>query len=216
MNGLNERDIGNAISSLILNLLSREVHTAMPGKVEKVETLNGHPTVDVQPLLKMALPDGTQKKFQVVPGVMLLNVGTSVSSVIMPVKKDDLVLLVYSERSLDKWKMDGTVADTFFGQQFDMSDAFAIPFNFSSLNIATTNDDLIVMHEGQKITIKANGDIEVGTGTLKALITSDYMSHTHTFAGTAVVDPGTHAGTCAGTTNASADITSKTSKVKAI
>lgn len=176
MNGLNERDIGNAVSSLVLNILARELHTAMPGKITKVYSVDGKTAVDVQPLLKMAVVNGSQKQFSIATGVMLLSIGTTVSSVIMPVNKDDLVLLVYSERALDKWSMDTKISETIHGRQFDLSDAFAIPFNFDGLSTALTNNDMIIKHEGQTIIIKKNGDIELGSGSLSALVTDAIIS----------------------------------------
>jgi hypothetical protein len=186
MEGMNETDLGHAVSALIMNALSRQMHTAMPGRVDKVSVVNGARVVDVQPLLRSVV-DGEQINFSIAPGVLLLTIGTSRSSVLMPVQVGDLVLLIYSERALEFWKQNTEIADTVYGRQFDLSDAFAIPFNFGGLDTAYNNEDVIVKHENQKITIKKNGDIEVGGSSLKKLINEEFAAvfnnHTHNYVG---------------------------------
>ena len=197
MIGDNESDLGQAVYSLILNVLAREVHTAMPGRVEAVGISDGVRVVDVKPLLKRADIRGEQREFSVAPGVLFLTVGTSKSSVFMPVQKGDLVLLIYSERSVEKWKQNTTIADTVFGRQFDLSDAFAIPFNFGGLSTGYNNEDVIIEHNSQTITIKNNGDIEIGSSDLKKLLTEAaadvFNNHVHNVStsGTAAAQMGT-------------------------
>lgn len=215
MNGFNEHNLGGAVYGLILNVLSREVHTAMPGRVESVAISGGVRTVDVKPLLRSANERGTQREFSVAPGVLLLTIGTSQSSVLMPVRKGDLVLLIYSERALEHWKQDTAIADTVYGRRFDLSDAFALPFNFDGLSAGYNNEDMTVQHNGQSITIKNNGDIEVGSGvSLKALLTEAaatvFNAHVHTV--TVAIPAGT--GTTAPPTQQMGS-SHQTSKVKA-
>jgi hypothetical protein len=167
MNGINERDVGQAINALILNVLSREMHTAMPGRVESVQGSNPR-TVNVKPLLKYATVDGKQTEFDIINGVMLLTYGSTISSVTMPVQKGDLVLLIFCERSTEKWARATGVSDSELGRQFDLSDAFAIPFNFAALESGYNNEDMIVKHQNSKITMKhgLTGDtVEIANST---------------------------------------------------
>ena len=97
MNSINERDVGQAIQSLFMNLLSREIHTAMPARVESV--MPGAPlTVNVKPLLRSVGVTGKQRNFDIISGVLLLTPGTQKSTVYMPVKAGDLMLLFCCHR----------------------------------------------------------------------------------------------------------------------
>lgn len=178
MNDLNETDIGAAVRSLILNILSREMHTAMPGCVTKVSTKGSSRIVDVKPLLRATQVDGSQAEYDIIQGVLLLTPGTTKSSVIMPINVNDLVLLVFSEKALENWALSTQPANGIYGRQFDLSDAFAIPMNFGAMNTGenANNADMIIKHNGQTVTIKNNGDIAIGgTGLLK-LVTSAFES----------------------------------------
>lgn len=133
MNGLNEKDPAAAIASLFLNMLSREVHTAMPGVVDTVSATAPF-TVDVKPLIRSVSTLGKQRAFPIIHNVLLLTFGTQSCSVLIPVAAGDKVLLIFSERSLEKWAGDTNVADTLPGRHFEIADAFALPFNFSAIN----------------------------------------------------------------------------------
>jgi hypothetical protein len=212
--GFNESDVGRAVIELVESLMA-DIHTCMPGKVEAYDYASQKATVT--PLLRRAFLDGSQVAHEPIPGVPVIFPSSSVASMTFPIKAGDTILLVFSEKSLERWLPAGGTADTTVNRHHSLGDAIAIPglFPLNHSSDAPNNDDLQVKLGTQKITIKENGDIEIGNANLKALLTADYMTHTHVFTGTAVVDPGTHIGTCAGTTNASTDVTSKTTKVTA-
>ena len=164
MNNFNENDVGDSVRSLVMNILSRELHTACPGCVNKVYTKGTSRIVDVKPLLKVTQVDGAQAELDIVQGVLLLTPGTTKSSVIMPITQGDLVLLVFSEKALENWGLSTQAADGIYGRQFDMSDAFAIPMNFGSMSTTenANNSDMIIKHSGQTIILKSSGAIELG------------------------------------------------------
>ncbi len=197
MAGYNESNAALAAQGLMLNLLLREVHTAMPGRVEGVYIEGGVRFVEVMPLLRRATIEWEQIEMKKPIGVLLLTIGTSASSVLMPVQAGDLVLLVFSERALEHWKRNTEIADTIYGRQFDLSDGFAVPFNFKGLDPGYNNEDMIVEHNSQKITVKNNGDIEVGGSSLKKMINEEFKdlfnNHVHNyvgFIGSGTVTPG--------------------------
>jgi hypothetical protein len=202
VNSLNETDIGDAIRSLVLNLLSRELHTCMPGAVTKVYTKGASHIVDVKPLLKATQVDGAQAEYDIVQGALLITPGTIKSSVIMPVNVGDLVLLIFSEKALENWGLSTQTANGIYGRQFDLSDVFAIPMNFNVLSTSenTNNADMIIKHESQTVTIKANGNIEIGGTDLAALVKENFLSHTHVVTVTVGGVPGTGTAAAAKTT----------------
>ena len=185
MNAYNETDIGDAVRSLVLNILSRELHTAIPGTVTEVTTKGTSRVINVKPLIKTTQVDGAQAQLDIIQGVILLTPGTTKSSVIMPITVGDLVLLIFSEKALENWGLSTQTANGIYGRQFDMSDAFAIPMNFSAMSTAenANNEDMIINHNKQTITIKENGDINVGGSGLLKLVTSAFKdvfnNHVH-------------------------------------
>ena len=148
MNQINETHILHGIQKAVKDML-KDIHTCMPGKIEAVSGT----TADVLPLLKNPF---TGQAYPVISGVPVLMNEDTCFSVTLAV--GDLVLLVFSERSLENWTANGNVADTTIERHFDLSDPFAIP-------LLLTN----------------------GAMALKALLTEDFISqslnHTHVCAG---------------------------------
>ena len=219
MNTFNETDIGEAARSLMMNILSRELHTCLPGAITKVYTKGTSRIVDAKPLIRLTQVDGVQTELDIIQGILLITPGTAISSVVMPVAVNDLVLLIFSEKALENWSLSKQPADGIYGRQFDMSDAFAIQMNFGAMSTAenANNADMIVKHNGQKITIKNNGDIEVGGSGLLKLVTSAFKdvfnNHIH-LPGTYSNSGGPVAG-ASGTPTTSLGDTHLTSKVQA-
>jgi hypothetical protein len=164
VNNYNETDIGDAVRSLVMNILSRELHTAIPGCVSKFYTKGSSRVVDVKPLIRATQVDGAQADLDILQGVLLLTPGTAISSVIMPIAAGDLVLIIVSEKALENWGLSTQPADGIYGRQFDLSDAFAIPMNFGSMSTTenANNADMIIKHNGQTIVLKSAGTIEIG------------------------------------------------------
>ncbi len=101
-------------------------------------------------------------------------------------QKDDPVAIFFSERSLENWYLTGDDSKPGDERRFDLSDSFCIPglFSFNKSNLATS-DALEIHNEGQRITIKKNGDIDLGSGpVLQKLVNESFLTffdaHTHT------------------------------------
>lgn len=111
-----------------------DVHTAMPARVEKFDAVKQ--VADCAPLLQAKVE--TEAGFEtvslpVVPNVPVVFPGGGDFRVTFPVKPGDVVLLVFSEASLDRWQaMDGVQpAD---GRRHHLADAIAIPGLHSNKN----------------------------------------------------------------------------------
>ncbi|HMD69400.1 MAG TPA: Gp138 family membrane-puncturing spike protein [Chitinivibrionales bacterium] len=151
MNGFVEQDVAQAAKAMLLNILAKEVHTAMPAAVTEVSATLPL-MVTAKPLLRSVSIAGKQRAFPEIQGVLLLTFGTQSTSVQMPVAKGDLVLLVFCERSLEKWTGKTDPADTIQGRHFEIADAFAIPFNFSAINAADPMSD--ALYDNKSLVIK--------------------------------------------------------------
>ncbi len=170
--------IENAFNALIAN-----VHTCLPGRIESYSYKNQKATV--KPLIKKKYFDGEVVELPVLTNVPVVFPRTRAAGVTFPLSRGDGVLIVFTERALERWYSTGDDSEPGDPRRFDMTDSIAIPglFSFNQDNIASNNNDLEVQNEGQKITIKKNGDIEVGNSNLKKVITelliSLFNAHIH-------------------------------------
>ncbi len=176
----------NTLSSAVVNTftaLMEDIHTCLPGRVEDYDFRTSKATV--KPLIQKTYIDGETLILPILKEVPVVFPRTGSSGITFPVNRGDRVLSFFSERSLDSWYTTGLDAVPGDNRKFDMSDSMCIPglYSFNERNIASNNNDLEVHHEGQKITIKKNGNVEVGTGILTKLVNDTfktlYNAHTH-------------------------------------
>lgn len=164
--------------------MMENIHTCLPGRVEKYEY--SQQKANVKPLIKKVYLDNTVVDLPVLVNVPIVFPRTVSAGITFPINKGDGVLLLFSERALERWYSSGDDSEPGDNRKFDLSDAIAIPglYSFGQANIASNNDDLEIHHSGQKVTIKKNGDIEIGNSSLKKVITdmliSLFNNHVHT------------------------------------
>ena len=187
--------LADGVSGAIWSTLAN-VHTVMPGIVQAYDAATQQ--AEVKPQLKKNYLDGTELSLPVISSVPVIFPRTATASLTFPVAKGDKVLLVFSERSLDEYLSLGKEVKPQDRRKFDLSDAIAIPglYDFSTPS-PSNGEDVELQHKTQKITIKANGDIEVGAESLKKLVNEEFKalfnSHVHKylgFVGTGTPTPG--------------------------
>jgi len=153
--------LSSALKRAIHSVLE-DVHVCLPGRIETYD----HETqlADVKPLLKRKFKDGSESlEFPVCTSVPVVMPRTSSASLILPVKKGDYVMLLFSERAIGDWLQRGGIIEQQSERVFDLSDAIAIPGLYPSTvaSPAPNANDLQIQNGDSKITIKAGGDIEV-------------------------------------------------------
>lgn len=213
-----------AVRAAIESRLS-EVHTMIPGVVKTFDP--NKLSVDVQPSIKRVFADGEILSLPIITAVPVIYPRTKKSILYFPLEAGDAGAIFFCERSLDIWLSKGGEVDPKDNRKFHFADAIFIPglFSFAQDNPATGNEeDFVAIHNDQKITIKKNGDIEVGSSSLKALVNEEFKtlfnSHTHPYTTGALTSP---SGTvtaiaptvCVGAPNESMTNSHLTTKVKA-
>jgi hypothetical protein len=145
-----------------------DVHTAMPGRVERYD--EKEQKADVKPLLKRTVinDDGTEisESLPVIPDVPVMFPRAGGFFITFPIKQGDNVLLVFCERSIDKYTAGaGTEVDPVDLRMHDLSDAVAFPAfrPFSKAIKGASADDMVLgqENEGAQVTIKDGGKLEV-------------------------------------------------------
>lgn len=112
--------IKNAIEQRMIN-----VHTAIPAKVVSFNASEN--TISAQPLLKKRFRDGTSEFLPQIQNVPVCFPQGGGGILTFPLRADDPVLLVFSERSIDVWWEKGGIVDPLDNRKHNLSDAFAIP-----------------------------------------------------------------------------------------
>lgn len=109
-----------------LNSKLEDVHTAIPGKVEKYD--KDTETVDVLPLLSKITIKNTEVALPVIPGVPAVFPSGQAFKMSWEVQKGDGVLLIFSEAALGAWvNSDGQKQVSPEGKhRFSETDAIAI------------------------------------------------------------------------------------------
>ncbi len=104
------------------------VHTSLPAKVLSYNATKQ--MVDVSPLIKTRFFDETGapivEALPVVTNVPVIFPGSGSFGLTFPVTTGDIVLLIFAESSLDKWKSQGGTVDPLDHRKHDLSDAVAI------------------------------------------------------------------------------------------
>ena len=178
----------------VFNSLMEDIHTCLPGSIESYSYETQKATV--KPLIKKKYLDGTVLELPVLVNVPITFPRTKMSGITFPVNKGDGVLLMFTERALERWYSSGKDSEPGDRRKFDISDAIGIIgcFSFADKNLASNNADVEIHHKEQKIVIKSNGDIELGIASLKKLVTEDIFSkfntHVHTASSLAAATSG--------------------------
>jgi hypothetical protein len=155
-----------------------DVHTALPAKIVKYDATTRK--ADVQPLLKREYVDGDIMSMPVISNVPVMFPSGGGAFLSFPVKAGDGCLLIFSERSLDRWLSQNNVGEveTADVRMHDITDAVAIvglaPFAASQSLGASAADTVLNLGTGGRVAIgtQAAELLAILSQVLQALITT--------------------------------------------
>lgn len=151
-----EQILKDAIESRITDL-----HTAMIGVVQSYNAQLQ--TADIQPVIKKKYADGTLVNLPLLANVPILFNRTGKAYLHVPLKKDDYVLLIFCERSLDVWLQQGGIVDPKDYRKHNLSDAIAIAGIFpQGKEIQGQPDKVDLVNDQSKISLSEDGKIKIG------------------------------------------------------
>lgn len=155
----------DVVDSRILYSLA-DVHTSLPCRV--IKYYPEKQCVDAQPLLRREYSNGWVDDLPVIQGLPVVFQGAGNSLISFPIASGDIVLAVFSERSLDKWvNSRGQTVDPQNNQLHDLSDAFAIPGLQTYKTHNNPNPDNLEVRFGigsaneTSVKMKTNGNVEI-------------------------------------------------------
>jgi hypothetical protein len=172
----------NAIDQLVKNSLNG-IHTCMPGKILSYDGEKRR--ANVLPLIKKKYLDNSELSYKPITDVPVSFYGVNECYIQLPDSefKDQNVILIFSQRALDSWVINGKENTPLSFRKFSVTDAIAI-LSISAFNKKwTKSNDLNIKYKTSRITIKQNGNIEMGASVFQKLVNEAFMTlynaHTH-------------------------------------
>lgn len=148
-----------------------DFHTCLPAQIESYD--REKQKANVQPLLKRKYNDGSVRNLPIIVGVPVVFPRSKNRHIHFDLEKGDVVTLVFSERSIDKWKAKGGIVSPDDVRRGHLSDAYAIPGGYDfpnafgpvggqgSLELANSGHRLVLEQDGTILIKNENGQIEM-------------------------------------------------------
>jgi Phage protein Gp138 N-terminal domain len=141
--------------------LSGSLRVCLPARVHSYDSATG--LAAVQPLLKRRFyAETAARSLPIINNVPVVHPRTAKAAVRLPVSKGDICVLVFSDRSLERWvQADGSEQDPNDSRQHHYSDAYAILGGYPKGNKwPSSNPDAleIVVKPGTRVTLGNGSD----------------------------------------------------------
>lgn len=155
----------NSILNSVIDRRLSDCHVCLPAKVTKYN----HSTqkANVQPLIKEKYSDGDQLDLPIITDVPICQLNANNCFIYIPIKVDDLVMLHFSDYSIDNFILNGGLSNSDDLRTHSLNDCFAVPMMItfkSPLSLSNAND-LIINNDDLTITVKNNGKIKIENDT---------------------------------------------------
>jgi hypothetical protein len=167
------------------------VHTAMPGMIIDYDYTTQK--AKIQPTINKVWTTGKIEPMPVLENVPVIFPQAGGASLSFPVTPGDTCLIVFCERSITEWLLQGGFATPNDPRKFDLSDAVAImglmPFN-STFPPRVNNTDLLLNYGLSSIKIGIDGSITI-TGPSGAFVNVDVSGNFKIFGTNVKIQTGT-------------------------
>lgn len=140
----------------------KSLHTALPAEVLSFDA--SKLMVKVRPFLMRKYKSGETEQMPEVYNVPVVYPRSGQHCFYFPLKKGDKVMLLFSERSLDKWLELGSYTTPDDQRKFDLTDAICVPglYDFKNpIEFKGANTSLLIQAPGGYIEITEGGDVSI-------------------------------------------------------
>lgn len=142
------------------------IHTAMPGRIESFD-INTQ-LAKIKPLLnRKYTTDNIAKELPVISNVPVIFPRSANAFLRLPIAFEDTVLIIFCERSIDRWLDQGGTVDPLDPEKFGLNGAVAIAGIYpksGAFDINGSSDSLEIAHGTNFIEIKNDGEILIKNG----------------------------------------------------
>lgn len=148
-----------------MNAKGLEMKVCLPAEVIKYD--KNRQSVDAKPYFHKKYRDGKMDPAPVIFNVPVAFPRAGDAFIAMPIKPGHSVMLVFADRSLEKWLSSGAEGHPGDTRSHHISDAIAYPglYPFSKPVKINNDDDIIIGNTGKKnrleIRVKPNGHIQI-------------------------------------------------------
>ena len=160
-------EVSDVITRMIEGFARDSVNTAIPAEVIEVSKLQSEQVISVKPVFQVEYRDGVILDYPEILDVPVLFPSAGGGMLSFPVKLGDVVLLVFSMKSLDQWLLRDSGAGTHLpvdNRHWDLTDAIAIPGMYTTKdNLSPNPDDVELKYKESSIKLTKTGDVEVAT-----------------------------------------------------
>lgn len=156
------------LTEVLLSIIDgymQSVHTILPGIVQSFNSEKK--TVDVRPALKRRfLDERPDEEIQLLTDVPIGYIQTNNFILSGPLRKGDEVLIVFFERSIDKWLKQGGIVSPDDPRKFDLSDALAIPIlKPIGKGRQADSENVLLEHGSSTIKLSPKGTFAITNGS---------------------------------------------------
>lgn len=150
------------------------IHTALPGHIIKYD--GKLQKAEVMPNIQKKYYNGKVTDMPIITNVPIVFPRSSEAFIKFPLKKDDGVLLIFSERALERWLSVGGIVQPGANRKFDISDCIAIPGLYSFANpIPDDSDNLIIKYKDGTFVINNDNKMAFGNNDEELLAIIDEL-----------------------------------------
>lgn len=117
----------------------------------------------VRPAVKIKMQDGKTVEPPVIHNVPVMFPASGGAFLHFPVKTGDKVMLYFSDRNTENFKLNGVISDPASPALHSMTDAYCTPslMVFNAENLVQNNDDVHLIYAGSAILLKPNGEVVI-------------------------------------------------------
>ena len=173
------RHLTEALRTLKSDIFS-EMRVMLPGTVERYD----HTTqkASVLPSLRREYRDGEVQDMPVIEDVPVVWPRTGSASLTMPMRRGDGVMLVMSDRSLDRWKQRGGLVTPRDTRKHALPDCVAVPglYSFADPSPQDNNDDTVLRQGAMEVRLDNRGRIQIGNQQEELLSLLEEMMELYT------------------------------------
>lgn len=193
--------LSELMRTIFTTLLSDQLHTVLPGVITEYDSKTRKATV--QPQINQKFLDDESLQYQPIVEIPVISMQVGNAGLRLPESQyvDQTCVLIFSERALDNWLLQDGAQSPNDPRKFDITDGICIvglhrfinddqggndlnlEYNDTKITIKANGD--IELDGGNKIIVKANGDIELGTSGLRSLMTdaiiTKFNGHVHQY-----------------------------------
>lgn len=143
-----------------INYHLKNIHTAIPGEIVEYDYTTQK--ASVLPTIKEKFYTGEVLSMPIIVNVPVIFPRSADASITFPLEKGDKVLLIFSEKSLERWLSSGKEVEAGVNRRFDLSDGIAIPGLYSFIDPSPCMpNSLCIRYKNGYFRIKGDSTIEL-------------------------------------------------------